>query len=101
MNAGETEQQERAYQRAKKRVADLRGFYIHLMVYLVVNLGLFAINMLTSPGSLWFYWPLIGWGIAVVINALVVFSGGLFDNAWEERKIHELMEDEQRHQDAA
>ena len=58
-----------------------------------VNLLLFTINVLTSPGSLWFYWPLMGWGIAVALHALRVFgTGGRFGAAWEERKINELME---------
>ncbi|UCF79836.1 MAG: 2TM domain-containing protein, partial [Candidatus Eiseniibacteriota bacterium] len=51
------EDQER-YERAKKRVAELKDFYSHLIVYVLVNITLFMVNMLTSPGHLWFYWPL-------------------------------------------
>ncbi len=91
------QQEDRAYKRAKERVEALRGFYIHLLVYLTVNLGLFAINMLSSPHSLWFYWPLIGWGIGLAVHGMVVFAGGPFGPAWEERKIHELMDEERRH----
>jgi hypothetical protein len=80
------------YQNAKKRVEALRGFYVHLTVYVLVNLLLFAINMLTSPESLWFFWPLLGWGIAVALHALRVFGAGRFGAEWEERKINELME---------
>jgi len=86
-------EQETRYQNAKKRVEALKGFYTHLTVYILVNLLLFTINMLTSPGSLWFYWPLLGWGIAVALHALRVFGfGRRFDAEWEERKINELME---------
>ncbi len=85
------ENEDRIYQRAKARVEALRGFYIHAMVYVTVNLGLFAINMLTSRDSLWFYWPLLGWGIGLAINGLVVFAGGLLGGDWEERKIRETM----------
>ena len=85
--------QETRYQSAKKRVEALRGFYVHLTVYVLINLLLCAINLLTSPDSLWFYWPLLGWGIAVALHALRVFSpGGRFGAEWEERKINELME---------
>ena len=81
------------YQKAKKRVEALKGFYIHLTVYVLVNLLLCTIDLLTSPDSLWFYWPLMGWGIAVALHALRVFgTGGWFGAAWEERKINELME---------
>lgn len=83
-----------AYERARKRVEDLSGFYMHLLVYLVVNLGLFLIDMLT-PGGPWFYWPLIGWGIGVLLHALGVFlEGSQFSQRWEERKIRQLMDKE-------
>ena len=39
-----------AYKRAKKKVNDLRGFYIHLLVYLLIN-GFFSINVLVRE---WF-----------------------------------------------
>ena len=87
-------EQETRYQNAKKRVKALKGFYVHLTVYVVVNLFLFALNMLTSPGHLWFYWPLMGWGIATAVHALRVFgSGGRLGAEWEENKIQELMKE--------
>jgi hypothetical protein len=80
------------YQRAKKRVEALRGFYTHLGVYVLVNIVLFLINIVTSPDSLWFFWPLLGWGIAIVVHAFSVFgSGRLFGADWEEKKIREIM----------
>ena len=83
------------YQQAKERVEALRGFYIHLTVYVIANLFLFLLNIITSPETLWFYWPLLGWGIALFIHALSVFGfGPRFGEDWEERKINELMEKE-------
>jgi hypothetical protein len=85
--------QEIRYRNAKKRVEALKEFYVHLTVYVLVNLLLFTINMLTSPHSLWFFWPLLGWGIAVVLHALRVFGlGHRLVAGWEERKINELMQ---------
>ena len=85
--------QETRYQSAKKRVEALRRFYVHLTAYVLVNLLLCTINLLTSPDSLWFYWPLLGWGIAVALHALLVFGAGRrFGADWEEKKIEELME---------
>lgn len=78
-----------AIQEAKKRVEKIKGFYTHLFVYLVVNLFLFFINYTTSPGVWWFYWPLFGWGIGVVINGFSVF---ISSTRWEERKIKEITE---------
>jgi hypothetical protein len=63
-----------AYQKAKERVEAKIGFYIHLAVYIGVNILLCIINLLTSPRYLWFLWPLIGWGIGVFFHALRVFT---------------------------
>jgi hypothetical protein len=87
--------EETRYQVAKERVQAIKSFYIHLTVYIAVNLLLFLIDVMTSPDSLWFFWPLAGWGIAIVIQAVSVFgSGGGSGSNWEERKIRELMERE-------
>ena len=81
------------YERAKKRVEEIKGFYAHLMTYVLVNLALIVLNMVTSPRDLWFFWPLFGWGIGVVAHAASVFGPGrLWGAAWEERKIKELKE---------
>jgi hypothetical protein len=90
------DEQER-YAHAKRQVEEIRGFYTHLVVYVVVNLLLFTINMVTSPGGLWFYWVTIFWGVGLVFHALSVFVGGrVFGREWEERKIREYMEREER-----
>jgi hypothetical protein len=46
------------YDRAHARVQELKGFYTHATAYVLVNIGLFVINLLTGGG--WFYWPLLG-----------------------------------------
>ena len=83
------------YQKAKERVEAIKGFYIHLTVYVVVNLILFSINMIVSRDSLWFFWPLMGWGVGLAFHALSVFGFGRWFSAdWEERKIQEFMQKE-------
>jgi len=83
------------YREAKQKVARLRGFYTHLVVYVAVNILLFLINTIVSPDTLWFIWPLLGWGIGVAVHAVVVFSNaGRLGAQWEERKIREIMENE-------
>lgn len=66
-------EKQEAYQKAKKRVATKIGFYIHLAVYIAVNIVLVIINLRTSPEYIWFKWPLIGWGIGVFFHAMGVF----------------------------
>jgi len=62
-----------AYQSAKKRVEAKMGFYTHLTVYVAVILLLMVINFLSSSSTIWFHWPMLGWGIAVVLHAFAVF----------------------------
>jgi hypothetical protein len=85
------ERDEKAYQAAEKRAEELQGFYVHLLVYAVVNGGLFAINLLSRDdgGTWWFYWPLVGWGLGLIIHALATF-GGVFSEGWKNRKAAEL-----------
>ncbi|MCK0146840.1 2TM domain-containing protein [Arenibacter sp. F26102] len=61
------------YQKAKKKVQARIGFKIHLAVYLVVNAILISVNLIKSPDTLWFIWPLMGWGIAIFWHAMGVF----------------------------
>jgi hypothetical protein len=84
------------FRRAQERVRAIRGFYIHLGIYLIVNLGIFALNWVLvqlSNEQVWFfYWPLLGWGIGVLINGFVVFGSDRFlGPEWEERKIREYL----------
>jgi len=39
------------YERAKKRVEELKGFYSHLTLFLIINAILILINIVTSPGN--------------------------------------------------
>ncbi len=76
---------------AKRHVAALKGFYIHLIVFLCVSAGLIAVNMATKT-DWWAQWPLLGWGVGVLGHAVGVFSPvSLFGKDWEERKIKQHM----------
>ena len=91
------QEQQQRYEQARRRVKELKGFYIHATAYVLVNIGLFIINLLTSSGTWWFYWPLLGWGIGLGVHALSVFGlRGTLGRDWEERKIRELMDEEER-----
>ncbi|HEY4618409.1 MAG TPA: 2TM domain-containing protein [Flavobacterium sp.] len=88
------------YDRAKKRVEEIKGFYENLTAYIVVNMGLLVINLLTSPDHLWFYWPMIGWGIGVAIHGMKVYNYLPFlGKDWEERKMKEFMDKENERKD--
>lgn len=85
------------YRKAKERVEEIRSFYVHLVAYIAVNFALFLINLLVAPGAWWFYWPLLGWGIGLFFHWFNVFGSRKFlGDRWEEKKIKEIMEKEER-----
>lgn len=85
------------YNRAKKRLKDVKEFYSHLIVYVVINLMLFIINLVFTRGIWWFWFPLIFWGIGLLFHFLGIFVFGnkVFGKKWEEKKIKEYMEEDQ------
>ena len=58
-----------AFQKERKR--EFKG---HLASYLGVNLFLLLLNVLTSPGAWWFFYPLLGWGLGVFFHGLSVMN---------------------------
>jgi Na+/pantothenate symporter len=57
---------------AKKRVGMKMGFYVHALVFVCVNFGLFVINQYTG-GTRWHGFPLMGWGLGLAIHGIVTF----------------------------
>ncbi|SEM97891.1 Histidine kinase [Chryseobacterium taichungense] len=79
----------KAYERAQKRVKELKSFYGNLISYCIVIPALIIINLITSPDDIWFYWPMLGWGIGIAAHGMNVFAIG---KSWEEKKIREILE---------
>lgn len=96
---------DRKYLRAKKRVEELKKYYRHLTIYVVINsiLSIYKVTQDIRGGdtldealldfdnfSLW-----IWWGIGIAFHTYKTFSGKfLFMNKdWEDRKIKEYMDE--------
>ena len=62
-------------EQAVRRIRSKREFGVHLTVYVAVNAFLVVIWSMTGAGYFWPVWPMLGWGIAVVIHALRVYMG--------------------------
>ncbi|MBR9756513.1 MAG: 2TM domain-containing protein [Algicola sp.] len=84
--------------RARKRVKQLKGFYMHALVYLVVNTFILVVNNnYTSSGESFFQWEnfstAIFWGVGLLIHALTVYAPNfIMGKNWEARKIKQFME---------
>ncbi|MBS0251424.1 MAG: 2TM domain-containing protein [Proteobacteria bacterium] len=44
-----------------------QGFKFHLIAYVIVNAILIAVNLM-NPAHIWFFWPLLGWGIGLAAH---------------------------------
>lgn len=78
------------YERARGRAEAKYGFFVHVAVYVAVMVFLVIINMLTSPGTNWFIWPLLGWGLAVALHGARVFLLADRDSIVDALTEHEL-----------
>lgn len=79
-------------ERAIVYVRDIKGFYTHLVMYLVVVGGLFALNFMRPSNHFWAMWPAIGWGVGVAFHGLNVYEVfRLFGTDWEKRQIKERL----------
>jgi transcriptional regulator with XRE-family HTH domain len=74
-------------------VRDIKGFYTHLIIYAVVIILLFALNLIKKPDHIWAAWPAIGWGIGVLFHGLNVFEVfNFFGPGWEKRQIDKRLQ---------
>jgi len=90
---------DRALGRARRRVARIRGFYVHLITYLVVNSLLATIDLIAGTtgdevviGLDWAYWSIIFWGVIVVADAVTTFVlTAVLNDRWEQRRLDHYM----------
>ena len=83
------------YQNAKKQVEEIKGFYSHLLSYVLVIGVLIFINLRYSPQYLWFLWTAVGWGIGLFFHGNKVFNWLPFiGKEWEQKKLQQFMEEE-------
>lgn len=94
------ELRESKYVRAKERVEELKRFYGNLTSYVLVISLLAIINYWTNGWSyMWFLWAAFGWGIGLIFHAIGTFNlNPFFGKDWEERKIREIMDEEESKQ---
>ena len=55
------------------RDEEVRGFYVHAAVFVIVNVVLLIVNLLKSPRDLWIRWVLLDWGVGLATHAWIVF----------------------------
>ena len=92
---------------AQKRVKELKGFYIHLIIYIFINLMILAAKIIGNHyygdsfmGPVWHFSTFatpIFWGVGLVFHAIKVFQvNPFFSKEWESRQIQKYLEEDQK-----
>lgn len=87
------------YDQARKRVQEKKGFYTHLTVFISVGIFFFAMNVLTrdpwEPNEWWFFFPLLPWGVGLLIHYFSVFGlpgTDILTQKWEEQEMEKELQ---------
>lgn len=93
LNTSDTYISEKRYKQAKKRVEEIKVFYLHFGIYLLCVPMFIYLNYISYSGFPWAFFPIIGWGIGVANHASEAFNYSPFlGKNWEDRKIREFMD---------
>lgn len=99
----ETINKEKKYYFAQKKLRALKNFYIHLCIFLIVNMIniLMVLVVLKDRNENFWIWlastVLVTWSIVIIIEGWSIFgSRMLFKKSWEDRKIKEYMEEDEK-----
>jgi transcriptional regulator with XRE-family HTH domain len=77
---------------ALAHVRKLKGFYSHLIQFVLVVGALAILNFVVSPHNWWVGWVVLFWGIGVITHGLQVFDKVPFLNGdWERREVEKYL----------
>ena len=86
------------YLYAQNKVKELKRFYRHLTIYLIVNTFIIVGTFYDRDFNFAEFWKFetfstaLFWGIGLLSHAASVFGRELlFDKTWEDKKIQEIM----------
>lgn len=88
---------EQAYLKAQKRIKEIKGFYSHLAVMIIILPFLVFINLQFTPQYHWFWWAVFGNLMGLFFHWLGIFGLKIFGlgKDWEERKLNEFIREEE------
>lgn len=93
---------EYSYKAAQKRVKDIKGFYVHLLVYIFINTAILIVTtkdtgLIDGLSEISNYSTIFFWGIGLLAHWASVFGPNIFfGKSWEEKKIKELMDQDKK-----
>lgn len=77
---------------AMEYVKGVKEFYTHLASFVLVNIGLIALNLILTPQYLWFIFAAGGWGIGLLVHGLTTFEVfNFWGPVWERKQIEKRL----------
>jgi hypothetical protein len=105
-------QNQTSLEKANKRIKELKGFYRHILIFIVVNgfLSLLQSGVLhpfmpegfpTEPYYFdWVNANIATWALILLVHAIIVYRWKFpFFKKWEERQIQKYMEEDRKEMD--
>lgn len=102
-----TPEKQQKYLRVKKRMGELRKFYKHVAIYILVNIFIsgfkireymkdeYTFEEAFQKLDVYFVW--IVWGVFVILQGIRTYNSKMIlGSEWEERKIREYMNENKR-----
>ncbi|XLS28000.1 2TM domain-containing protein [Flavobacteriaceae bacterium M23B6Z8] len=90
-----------SYEKARERVKKIKGYYVHIAIFIVINSFILVNAYIRSTYVEESFWQwstfttLIIWGIGLGFHTYGVFGQQLlFSKEWEERKLKQFMEED-------
>ena len=86
-------------QLARRRANAKLGWYMHALVFVLVNAVIFMMSRYAFGDRPWSVYPLLGWGLGLVLHAVSVFvlgSGSGFRERMVQRELEALKRRQKR-----
>ncbi|MFM6155941.1 MAG: 2TM domain-containing protein [Cuspidothrix sp.] len=50
-----------------------KAFKSHLLIFIAINAFLVILNLVVSPGYFWAIYPMLGWGLGLLLHGIKVY----------------------------
>ncbi|MFT4566269.1 MAG: hypothetical protein ACI9FN_001224 [Saprospiraceae bacterium] len=82
-------------EKARKKVRSIKRLYIHCALFAIMSVFFFALNVLTDPFDMWFFFPILPWSAIVAFHFVLVKGipgSKILSKEWEEEELERQMD---------
>ncbi len=82
-------------EKARKKVRSIKRLYIHCALFAIMGAFFFALNVLTDPFDMWFFFPILPWSAIVAFHYVLVKGipgSKILTKEWEEEELEKQID---------